>query len=645
VPTTRDARLAEVDVTAGLLAGDRFAQRYRIVRPLGEGGMGAVYLATDELLGEDVALKIALGIATDDGERVIERQRREVSLARRVTHPNVARVFDLGVDGGLLYITMEHVPGTSLRTRLRRGPLVVDDAVTIAHQVASALAAAHDAGVVHLDLKPDNVIVVDGAVPRAVLVDFGVSRALGERATGAGTLDYMAPEQLGEEAIGGAADVYALGLLLSEALTGERPFGKGQEGVLARLTRRPPLLAPPVPSELAGLVDACLARQPGDRPSARVVERVLGKSLARGAVAVEDRPNPRRGAVVDVASLPAGLGLELAVARSSLAVVGREPEVLAIADEVLASTPDLDVAIALRALARVRTGSNTMAHDDVADRAVVAVSDAVARAPHLADTHVADALIADGGGDIAYAVRALRRALARDPLHAWSHEILGRLELEGGVASEQRLRVAWAIDPAHRACAVHIARELLFQGRDDEALALLDDADVGGVLWEARLMRVRRCFWRRDRPLARALLATLPHEQRPMLEGMRLLLRYIDEDAHLDDLRAVFESLLQLPTSPKRRSFLHQMFIEVLAAHDPEAALSHLLGAVQLPLADLRWFDACPVLAPLRASPAFQIARATVQLRLDEAFGAPSAPLAATDDDDDHTTVLDSRPH
>jgi len=632
----------EVDVTAALSAGDRFAQRYRIVRPLGEGGMGAVYLATDELLGEDVALKIASGIATDDGERSFERQRREVSLARRVTHPNVARVFDLGVDGGLLYITMEHVPGASLRGRLRTGPLVLEDAVAIAHQVASALAAAHDAGVVHLDLKPDNVIVGDGTVPRAVLVDFGVSRALGERSSGAGTLDYMAPEQLGDEAIGGAADVYALGLLLSECLTGERPFGRGQAGVLARLTKRPPLLTAPVPSELAGLVDACLARQPGDRPSARVVERTLGRTLARGTQALEDRPTSTRGAVIDVASLPAGLGLKLAVARSSLAVVGSEPEVLGIADEVLARTPDLDVAIALRALALVRAWSNTMAFDDVADRAVVAVSEAVARAPHLADTHVADALIADGGGDIAYAVRALRRALARDPLHAWSHEILGRLELEGAVASEQRLRVAWAIDPAHRACGVHIARELMFQGRDDEALALLEEADVGGVLWEARILRGRRCLWRRDRDLARAMLAALPLEKRPMLEGMRVLLRYIDDDAHLDDVRAAFEALLLIPTSPKRRSFLHQMFIEVLAADDPEAALAHLLGAVQLPLADLRWFDACPVLAPLRASPAFQIARATVQMRVDEAFGAVAVADVVSEADDD-TTVLDAR--
>jgi hypothetical protein len=152
----------------GLADGDRFAGRYRIRSHLGDGGMGAVFLADDELLGEGVALKVAARAGADhasddDADNASrQRQRREVSLARRVTHPNVARVFDLGVDDGRLDITMEHVLGTSLCGRLRSGPLPIDDVASIGHQVASALAAAHDAGVVHLDLKPDNVVVVDG---------------------------------------------------------------------------------------------------------------------------------------------------------------------------------------------------------------------------------------------------------------------------------------------------------------------------------------------------------------------------------------------------------------------------------------------------------------------------------------------------
>ncbi len=624
----------------GLADGDRFAGRYRIRRHLGDGGMGAVFLADDELLGEGVALKVAARAGADhasdddadDASR--QRQRREVSLARRVTHPNVARVFDLGVDDGRLYITMEHVPGTSLRSRVRSGPLPVDDVASIGHQVASALAAAHDAGVVHLDLKPDNVVVVDGAVLRAVLVDFGVSRALGERATGAGTLDYMAPEQLGDEAIGGAADVYALGLLLYELLTGVRPFqGAGDTGMdraFARLTKKPAVLGAPVPPDLASLVDACLSRQAGDRPSAHTVERELARRLARGASMPGERLAPAGTSAVDVAALPKGLGLKLAEARAALAVGGDELDVLPAIDEVLQQAPDLDVAIAARALTLVRAWHNALATDDVADLAVVAVSEALARAPHLADAHLADALIADASGDIAYAVRALRRALARDPLHAFSHEILGRLELEGGIADDQRLRVAFALDSNHLACPVHIAREHFFHGRDADGLALLDDVDSRrhDLTRESRLLRMRWCLWHGDRPLARALLAQLPNDAHPTTEGIRLVLAHVAGDVGVDDVARQLEAMLALPTSPKRRAFLTQIFVEVLARHDVDGALQRVLSVVQLPLSDLRWLDGCPALAPLRAAPAFRIARATVLVRLDEAFGAlPVAPV------------------
>jgi tetratricopeptide (TPR) repeat protein len=626
-------------VSAALQAGDRFAQRYRIVRPLGEGGMGAVYLTTDELLGEDVALKIAAGIITDDPDRAFARQRREVSLARRVTHPHVARVFDLGVDGGLLYITMEHVPGTSLRARLHPGPLVVGDVVTIGLQMASALAAAHDAGVVHLDLKPGNVVIVDGVVPRAVLVDFGVSRTLGERANGAGTLDYMAPEQLGEEAIGGAADVYALGLLLFECLTGERPFGAGQQGVLARLTKRPPLLGAPVPSALASLVDACLARHPAERPSARVVEQTFGRLLARRGQPGGGRTDTiGSGARADT-TVPAAIGLELARVRATLALTGREAEAIAVLDRILAASPGLDVALAMRAIALVRAWGDALATDEVADAAVVAVSEAIALAPHLADTHFADALMADSRGDIAYAVRALRRALARDPLHAFSHELLGFLEVEAAIADTTRLEMAWALDAAHIASAVHVAREHFFAGRYDDGRRLLDRLDARRPSNESELLRMRCCVWGHRRDEAHDLLAKLPDDGSLVRAGTRVVLGWLVGDSGVDDVRRFLDLALAMPMAPKRRAFLHMVFVEVLAAIDPDEAAEHLLHAAQLPLADLRWFDACPALTPLRTLPAFQIARATVQLRVDEAFGGAVHAAA----DDDTTTVLPDR--
>lgn len=620
-----------------LVDGSLFAGRYRVRDRLGDGGMGTVYLVVDELLGEGVALKVALESAlesaldTDVDEGVAERhrdaQRREVTLARRVTHPHVARVYDLGVHEGLRYITMEHVPGTSLRRRLRDGPMAAATVTAIGHQIASALAAAHDAGVVHLDLKPDNVVVVDGVVPRAVLLDFGVSRALGERATGEGTLDFMAPEQLGDEVIGGAADVYALGLVLFELVTGQRAFvgETPMARAIARLTHKPAILGEPVPPALSSLIDACLCRHPADRPSANTVERELARTLADGGALPGVRTVRDAIAPVDLGVLPADLGLRLANARAALAWVGAERDAVAVADEVLLEAPSLDVAIALRALALVRAWGFTNAHDNVADRAIVAVSDAIARASHLADSHVADALIADGGGDIAYAVRALRRALARDPLNAFAHEALGRLEIEAGVGGAQRVRVAHALDAGHVGGIICLAREHFLRGNDADGEALIKVALQNRQRSrELNMLRWRLALWRNDRGIAADLLTQIPDDSFPITQAFRLLTGHVLGTASLEACVAAATGLLKLPTSPKRHAFFHQLLAELLARTDPRAAVGHVLSAAQLPLADLRWLDACPTLEAIRDEPGFRIARATVQHRLDEVFGAPT---------------------
>jgi hypothetical protein len=635
-----------------LVDGTLFAGRYRVRDRLGDGGMGTVYLVVDELLGEGVALKVALDVDVNSDPGVDdvaptshrEAQRREVTLARRVTHPNVARVYDLGVHEALRYITMEHVPGTSLRRRLRDGPMAAATVTAIGHQIASALAAAHDAGVVHLDLKPDNVVVVDGVVPRAVLLDFGVSRALGERATGEGTLDFMAPEQLGDEVIGGAADVYALGLLLFELVTGQRAFGgeTPMARALARLTHKPALLGEPVPPALSSLIDACLCRHPADRPSAHTVERELARSLADGGTLPGARGVTDTVAPVDLGVLPGDLGLRLAKARAALASVGTERDAVAVADEVLQQAPSLDVAIALRALALVRAWGQPRPQpaqprvdgapderagttiEDVADRAVIAVSDAIARAPHLADAHVADALIADGAGDVAYAVRALRRALARDPLNAFAHESLGRLEIEAGVGGEQRVRVAYALDASHAGGLMSLARDFYLRGNDRDADALVHQIQQSGMhIREVNMLRWRLALWRDDRVIAADLLPQIPNDTYPVTQMFRLATNYILGTTSLEACVVAATGLLKLPTSPKRHAFYHQVLAELLARTDPRAAVGHVLSAAQLPLADLRWLDACPTLDGIRDEPGFRIAQATVQHRLDGVFGAP----------------------
>ncbi len=264
----------------------RVGGRYEIVSLVGVGGMGTVYRARDLELDDVVALKVVrrelLGAAG-----VLERFRREVKLARRVTHPNVARVFDIGEHEGDRFLTMEYVDGTSLGALLSRaGPLPVTRVVEIGRAIAAGLSAAHAASVLHRDLKPDNVLVAhDG---RILLTDFGIARALAQdpmaqHTVGVtlGTPAYMAPEQVEGKELDGRADVYALGLVLYEMLTGEPAWAGDTIYALAmaRLMAPPPdprARRPNVPPALADLVLRASARKREDRfESAHAMEQAL----------------------------------------------------------------------------------------------------------------------------------------------------------------------------------------------------------------------------------------------------------------------------------------------------------------------------------------------------------------------------------
>ena len=254
--------------------GSRFASRYLVLRLLGRGGMGSVFAVADTELGEEVALKVLDGHSSSGD--AVERFRREVRLARRITHKNVARIFDIGEHGGTHYRTMELVQGESLGDLLARGErLAPARACTIAAEVARGLAAAHATGVVHRDLKPGNVLMDKGG--RAVITDFGIACALSgevrltvDAGAWIGTPAYMSPEQLRGDALDGRSDVYALGVMLFELLTGKLPFsGDGALQIaLARLTRAPldPRTLVALDDPLAELVLACLAVDPSARP-------------------------------------------------------------------------------------------------------------------------------------------------------------------------------------------------------------------------------------------------------------------------------------------------------------------------------------------------------------------------------------------
>jgi tetratricopeptide (TPR) repeat protein/tRNA A-37 threonylcarbamoyl transferase component Bud32 len=269
----------------GFRPGDLIADRYRIVRFIARGGMGEVYEVEDLELRERVALKTVRPEAARDSVAV-ERFKREIQLARRVTHPNVCRIFDVShhrEGGGAIFLTMELLPGETLAQRLHRaGPMTPEEALPIARQITEALHAAHQAGVIHRDLKPGNIVLADNrGAPRAVVTDFGLARLDAEGPAGqaltltaaaavVGTPAYLAPEQVEGSEITPAVDVYALGVVLYEMLTGKVPFlGDNALSTAVKRLREAPVPprvhSPGLDPRWDAAILRCLEREPKDR--------------------------------------------------------------------------------------------------------------------------------------------------------------------------------------------------------------------------------------------------------------------------------------------------------------------------------------------------------------------------------------------
>jgi len=262
-----------------LAAGQTIGPRYHIIRLLGVGGMGAVYHAWDAELGVAVAIKVIRPDMTADPEAaaMIERRfKRELLLARQVTHKNVVRIHDMGDVDGMKYITMPYVQGSDLLSVLRQaGRLPIPRALHYARQIVDGLAAAHDAGVVHRDLKPANVMI-DGE-DQALIMDFGIARSTDGSAGTVngrvvGTLAYMAPEQAQGKATDQRADIYALGMMLAEMLVGRRAAAATEQDAIAELMARmkepPPRIRavdPAMPEPLDALVARCVEPDPDQR--------------------------------------------------------------------------------------------------------------------------------------------------------------------------------------------------------------------------------------------------------------------------------------------------------------------------------------------------------------------------------------------
>jgi len=248
------------------LIGKMLADRYEILQLLGQGGMGAVYKARDTELERLVALKLIRPELASNPE-ILRRFKQELILAREVTHRNVIRIFDLGQAHGIKFITMEFVEGRDLRTVIReRGKIPPDETVTIIAQVCRALEAAHAAGVVHRDLKPQNIML--DAKDRVFVMDFGIAHSLetpGMTQTGAlmGTPEYMSPEQAKGMKVDARSDLFALGIIFYEMLTGVSPYkaDTALATLLKRTTERPQPpaeLDPTIPKAISDVVMKCL---------------------------------------------------------------------------------------------------------------------------------------------------------------------------------------------------------------------------------------------------------------------------------------------------------------------------------------------------------------------------------------------------
>lgn len=320
--------------------------RYELGGVVGRGGMALVYLARDREHDRPVAVKVlADNLAVDPELR--RRFTREAELAERLSHSNVVQVLDSGEADGRAYIVLEYVDGPNLAEELRRlGRFEPTRAAELGAQAAAALAHAHEQGLVHRDVKPQNLLLArDGTLK---VSDFGIARLidgtqLTQIGTVLGTAAYLAPEQAAGEQTTGAADVYALGAVLYELLTGEPPYGADTvtELLVRRSEQDPPppgALAPGIPAELDSLVLACLREDPEARPSAREVElmlrgelepptRILEPGSAMPTVVRGRGRRSRRGAVAAAAAGVVALGLTLGLTAGNGGTPPKRPPV------------------------------------------------------------------------------------------------------------------------------------------------------------------------------------------------------------------------------------------------------------------------------------------------------------------------------
>ncbi len=279
----RDGQTLKSANPSGDLLGQVIADRYHVTKKLGEGGMGAVYLAEHVKMGRKSAIKVMSASMSQDADAV-SRFNREANNASRIQHPNICAIYDFGeTPDGLMYLAMEFIEGHSLNEILKKsGPMTLQRATHILRQTAEALHVAHEGGIVHRDLKPDNIMIAQqGGKDLVKVVDFGIAKAVGGDESGqkvtktglvVGTPEYMSPEQLSGDKLDGRSDIYSLALVYYRMITGTLPFQAetSQETMIKRLTDDPMPLRQALPTGnfpagLQQVMDHALARYANDR--------------------------------------------------------------------------------------------------------------------------------------------------------------------------------------------------------------------------------------------------------------------------------------------------------------------------------------------------------------------------------------------
>jgi serine/threonine protein kinase len=478
---------------------------YELLSPLGEGGMGEVYRARDTRLGREVALKV---LSRSEDARSRERFLREARIASSITHANVVALFDLGEHEGHPYLVTELLEGRTLRAVVDEGPAPWRKAAALALQMAEGLGAAHEKGVVHRDLKPDNMIVT--ASGQLKILDFGIARTVeqggaaglttdegpaqaGAARTGQltatdatiGTPAYMSPEQLRAERVDARSDLFSFGCVLYELLAGRRPFvaSTGVDLAAAILQREPPPLPESTPQGLAQLVSRCLAKGAADRPqSAREVGDALRALLGMEALerdapdvtrTLEQDPTPRRSEAYAQYLIAVHLfrsddwkGAEAARSRSLAADPGYAPA-WALLSEMQTE--------------RSNTADSIEGVSDGRTKALQAAEKAVSLDPDLPES-----LLARGSAravhlwDWAGARADFERALVLAPGLAAAHEHLGELLYSLGQLSESAAQMSRAteLDPLDWQYWSQLSKIEFARGRFVQSRAAVERADL-----------------------------------------------------------------------------------------------------------------------------------------------------------------------